>query len=255
MNFIVSASTDVGTAKSTNQDSYNLRILNGSCGTVVFAVLCDGMGGLSMGEVASASLVMAFNEWSDTRLIQLCNEGITDSDIRSDWVAIAVGYNEKIKKYGADRGVRLGTTLTAMLLTEQKYYIINIGDTRAYEVSNGIRILTRDHSLVERELSLGLITEEQARVDPRRNVLLQCVGASETVSPDIFTGEVKPDTVYLLCSDGFRREITDDEIFEFFDPTTVFNEDDLKNSSLNLIELNKERKERDNITVLTVKAY
>lgn len=72
MDFIISATTDIGNTKNTNQDSYNARIINTQAGRMAFAVLCDGMGGLSKGEVASASVVKAFVNWVDNKLPILC---------------------------------------------------------------------------------------------------------------------------------------------------------------------------------------
>ena len=97
MNFIVSATTDIGLTKSTNQDSYSVKVFTSPNGKIVFAILCDGMGGLSKGEVASASVVNAFNKWAETRLPTLSQGTIEDSEIRSDWVRIATEYNERLK--------------------------------------------------------------------------------------------------------------------------------------------------------------
>ena len=119
MNFIVSAVTDSGNTKATNQDSYSVRVFSTNVGKVVFAVICDGMGGLSKGEVASSSLVRAFCQWSETKLPVLCEMGITDAAIRTDWTNIAVEYNRRIKIHGKKCGTSMGTTVTALLLTEQ----------------------------------------------------------------------------------------------------------------------------------------
>lgn len=80
----------------------------------------------------------------------------------------------------------VGTTVTALLLTESRYYIINVGDTRAYEITDRVKLLTKDQTVVEREVDLGNITPEEAEFDSRRSVLLQCVGASDDVYPDMF---------------------------------------------------------------------
>ena len=253
MNFLVSASTDVGIKKDKNEDSYNIKLINTAHGSVVFAVVCDGMGGLSMGEVASSSLVMAFNEWVEKALPQLTQSGVADDGFCDEWVKLATEYNEKLKIYGAGQGVRLGTTLTAMLITGEQYYIVNVGDTRAYEIGGDITRLTKDHTVVAREMELGILTEEQARTDKRRSVLTQCVGASQNVYPDVFTGVCKPNTVYVICSDGFRNKITEDEIFEYLNPGVATSEEILKHNSEQLIELNKQRGETDNITVLSIR--
>ena len=255
MNFIISATTDIGISKSTNQDSCNVSVFQTKQGKVVFAVLCDGMGGLAKGEVASASLVNAFRVWADTRLKTLCDSEITDHDIRNDWTDIVTGYNEKIKVYGKKCGVSMGTTVTAILLTENRYYIINVGDTRAYEITDNVKLLTKDQTVVGREIELGILTPQEAERDPRRNVLLQCVGASDMVYPDMFFGNTALGAVYMLCSDGFRHEITEREIYDYLNPNVMVDADGMKRNMDSLIELNKQRQERDNITVITVRTF
>ncbi len=255
MNFIVSATTDIGLTKSTNQDSYNVRVFSTKQGKMVLAVLCDGMGGLAKGEVASASLVNAFCKWADYKLPILCESEIADSVIRSDWVGIATEYNEKIKSYAASSGTNMGTTLTAMLLTERRYYIINVGDTRAYEISDAVKVLTKDQTVVAREVELGNLTPEEAEQDSRRSVLLQCIGASDEVYPDMFFGETKVNVVYMLCSDGFRHEITEDEIYQYLNPNVMVDADRMKQNMDALIELNKQRQERDNISVVSIRTF
>jgi serine/threonine protein phosphatase PrpC len=255
MNFIISASTDIGLTKQTNQDSYNARVLSTPQGKMVFAVLCDGMGGLAKGEIASASLVKAFTKWSTEKLPLLCQTEIQDSDIRSDWVNLTTEYNEKIKNYGKKSGVNMGTTVTAALITPHRYFIINVGDTRAYEISDSVHVLTKDQTVVAREVELGILTEEEARTDSRRSVLLQCVGASDMVYPDMFFGDTKVNVVYMLCSDGFRHEITEDEMFAYLNPGVMIDVDGMKQNMDSLIELNKQRRERDNISVITIRTF
>ncbi|MFV0364017.1 MAG: PP2C family protein-serine/threonine phosphatase [Suipraeoptans sp.] len=191
MNYRISAATDIGIVKTTNQDSFNVKVFDTKIGKIVFAILCDGMGGLEKGEVASSTVVNAYMEWSYTRLPLLCEEGITDSAIRNEWSMIANDCNEKIKNYGNNLAIRLGTTLTAILVTDNRYYIINIGDTRVYEVAAEMSILTRDQTVVAREVEEGILTEEEAKTDSRRSVLLQCVGASDNVYPDMYFGNAK----------------------------------------------------------------
>lgn len=255
MNFIVSATTDIGTTKSTNQDSLTVKVLNTSQGKMVFAVLCDGMGGLAKGEVASATVVGAFDNWVKNELPLLCNTPIEDSVIRSQWDRIITEQNNRIKTYGARQGVRLGTTAVVMLLTQTRYYIMNVGDSRAYELTDNIRQLTADQTFVAREVALGNMTEAEAEVDERRSVLLQCVGASDEVYPDMFFGDTKENAVYMLCSDGFRHEISGNEIYASLQPNLLCDEATMQQNTVNLIELNKQREERDNISVVLVRTF
>ena len=106
----------------------------------------------------------------------------------------------------------MGTTVVAFLVVDDKYYIMNIGDSRAYMVSDAIYQLTKDQTYVQYEMDLGHLTWEQAQTHPQRNVLLQCVGASDEIHPDYFVGDANPDTTFILCSDGFRHVISPDEI-------------------------------------------
>lgn len=255
MNFIISASTDVGTTKSTNQDSLSIMVLNTVRGRMVFGVLCDGMGGLEKGEVASASVIHAFRSWVTEELPKLCEAPLEDATIRSQWEHIITQQNQTIKAFGARQGVRLGTTVVVMLLTQTRYYILNVGDSRAYELTTDIRQITSDQTFVAREIAMGHMTQEDAEHDSRRNVLLQCVGASDEVYPDMFFGDVQQNAVYMLCSDGFRHEITAAEIFEKLQPGVLFDDYTMQNNTVYLIELNKQRQERDNISVALVRTF
>lgn len=230
-------------------------VINSPQGRMVFAVLCDGMGGLEQGEVASASVIHAFRNWATTQLPQLCVRPLQDGDIRRQWEDVILRQNRAIKAYGARQGVRLGTTAVVMLLTQTRYYILNVGDSRAYELTASLKQLTKDQTFVAREIALGHMTEEEAKTDSRRNVLLQCVGASEDIFPDLFFGDVQPNAVYMLCSDGFRHEITGEEIYEKLQPGVLFDEYTMQRHMTSLIDLNKQRQERDNISAVLVRTF
>ena len=255
MNFIISADTDVGIAKSTNQDSLTAMTLQTPLGKMAFLVLCDGMGGLEKGEVASASVIRAFRSWALESLPQLCGRPLEDAVIRSQWEQIITSQNEAIKAYGVRHGVRLGTTAVVLLLTQTRYYLLNVGDSRAYELTGTLRQLTYDQTFVAREVALGHLTPEQAKVDPRRNILLQCVGASDEVRPDMFFGDVQTNAVYMLCSDGFRHEITPQEIYHALQPDALLDDTAMHANTCALIELNKQRQERDNISVALARTF
>ena len=255
MNFIISANTDIGLTKSTNQDSLTTMVINTPLGRMAFAVLCDGMGGLDKGEVASASVINAFRNWAANDLPNLCNQPLEDAVIRSQWEAIVTQQNLAIKTYGARQGVKLGTTAVVMLLTQTRFYVLNVGDSRAYVLTDHLQQLTNDQTFVAREVAMGHMTQEEAEQDERRSVLLQCVGASDDVYPDMFFGDVQGNAVYMLCSDGFRHEITPDEIYAQLQPSVLFDEHTMQQHTINLIELNKQRQERDNISALLVRTF
>ena len=255
MNFMISANTDAGLIKSTNQDSMSVKVIHTCQGEMAFAIVCDGMGGLQKGELASASVLRAFDQWVYRELPLLCEGPITDGKIREQWEKIILEQNQMIKMYGTRQGIQLGTTVVVMLLTQKRYYLLNVGDSRAYELTTDICQLTQDQTFVAREVMLGNMTQEQAKQDPRRNVLLQCVGASEEVYPDLFFGSVQGNAVYMLCSDGFRHEISPQEMYEKLQPQHLLDDDTMQKNAMDLIELNKSRKERDNISVALIRTF
>lgn len=255
MEYFITANTDIGIKKNTNQDAILVREYQTKIGKVVLAVLCDGMGGLEKGEVASSSLILRFKQWADEELKQLVETGVSDRALRTQWESLISEEGRTIMSYGKQNHVPLGTTVTAILLTPKRYYIVNVGDTRAYEIREQIQCLTRDHTLVAREVEQGILTPEQAAVDTRRSVLLQCVGASEQIYPDFFFGECIRNTVYMLCCDGFRHEITEEEMYRFFNPNCLQNEEVMDRNARTLIQWNKEREEKDNISVILIRTW
>lgn len=253
MEFLIAGNSDVGTVRRVNQDSLMLKKLDTVCGKLAFACVCDGMGGLQSGEVASATVLCGFASWIDTRLPLLLRGGLKRDAVFSDWGNVVFYCNERIQRYGAENGIRLGTTLTALLLTEKEYFLVNIGDTRAYEIScKGTRLLTRDHSFVQQETDAGRMTPEQAAVSPDRSILTRCVGGRPEAEPDFYHGRTRRDTSYLLCSDGFRHELTVKDMQNAF-ASGISSEEELSARELELIELNKQRGETDNISVAVIR--
>ncbi|MCI8371757.1 MAG: serine/threonine-protein phosphatase [Lachnospiraceae bacterium] len=256
MRFLSAAHTDVGISKKINQDAFGLKIAKTSESNIAFAIICDGMGGLENGELASAFVVNAFSNWFENEFPVMLN-GHAKPDftqIRQRWNGIAVDQGKKIMEYGNNSHNSMGTTLTAILIVNHEYIYIQIGDSRIYKLGDSIVQLTKDQTLVAREVEMGRMTPEEAAADNRKNVLLQCIGASKTIVPDIQTGVLKEDDVFLLCSDGFRHEISEQEIFGVMAPPLLTDEKVMKKSLVDLINLNKKRNEKDNITALLVKA-
>ena len=253
MDFITNIYTDIGIRKKTNQDSSSVMIANTLHGKVCMAIICDGMGGLEKGELASAHIIKSFKQWFCSDFPSIIN-GAEFDNIKYQWNEIVQKENEHIAKYGSDIGVAMGTTLTVSLFVNEKIYIMHVGDTRFYEITDDeLFIHTEDQTLVAREIRRGNMTPEEAAVDPRRNVLLQCIGASRVVEPQYVELEAHPGNMYMLCSDGFRHKISEDEIIIAFRPSANADKAALNNHSVELVELNKKRKESDNITVLLVK--
>lgn len=254
MEVLTAAYTDIGIKKATNQDSLCVKIAETSFGKVVLAVICDGMGGLSKGEVASATVINRFSDWFEQELPALLAKDDLN-DIEYQWNRMIQEQNQRIAEYGRKVKIQLGTTWTALLLIESKHLLIgHVGDSRVYRMDESrLEVLTEDQTVVGREVRRGILTPEQAKSDPRRNVLLQCIGASKLVTPQFIHGIPTGGEVYMLCSDGFRHMITEDEIYCAFSPNLLVSEGIMLQKAKELVNLNKQRQETDNITVVLVK--
>lgn len=253
MNFKIVAHTDVGIKKSTNQDSVLMKIAQTDYGNVSFSVICDGMGGLAKGELASATLIRMLSKWFEEEFPTLLYRGLSLEILQKSWTDLIYQANYKISSYGQALHTSMGTTAVILLIVGQVYYIGNVGDSRVYRIREELEQITKDQTVVQREIDLGQLTYEEARRDPRRNVLLQCVGASQVIEPDFFTGTIEPGTMFLLCSDGFRHAIAKEELYQYLTPYKVFHEEAMRESLVYLTELNKYRQETDNISAALVR--
>lgn len=255
MNYLLACHTDVGIRKKTNQDSVMVgrALVNGK--QIVLALVCDGMGGLSKGELASATVVDAFSGWFRKELPMILKKKNLEIQIRKSWEELLQNVHKKIYDYGRKNGLQLGTTVTAMLFTQKDYYIVHVGDSRAYEIRDQIMQLTKDQTLVAQEVEKGNLTPEQAKTDRRRSVLLQCIGASDIVIPAYYTGKVQQGVTYMLCSDGFHHEVTELELVQAFHPESLMDEEFMEKQGEKITELVESRGERDNISVILIRSW
>ena len=259
MKYKTEAHTDIGTKKSTNQDALLIKqASNKNIGHICMACLCDGMGGLSCGEVASATFIERMDRWfkeelpaalaKDDVTVQLDTSSTNDEDyfrqIELQWNEIVQRTNVELAQYGLKKGIKLGTTTTAILIIEKKYIAMNVGDSRIYKIHSGeLTQITHDQSYIQREIDAGRMTIDEAKNCDKKSVLLQCIGASEIVKPDFHHGQVQEGDYVLLCSDGLWRKLSSDEI-----ALNIKTKDGIKK----LIEIVKHRGETDNISGVAV---
>lgn len=253
MEFLTAMHTDIGIKKNTNQDSALILEADTDFGKILLAVICDGMGGLAKGEVASSALITMLSNWFENDLPKfLCAPNLQDI-IFDSWNNIIQNANVSIASYGKRNGVNMGTTIAACLFINDNYYILNVGDSRVYCLSDNVYQLTKDQTYVQREMDEGRMTQQEAETSPQRNVLLQCVGASQYVVPDFFSGKIQNGQSYIICSDGFRHIINEQEIYERLCPNACIDENIMLKNAVYLTDLNKYRREPDNISVIVIK--
>lgn len=255
MNFLTAFHTDVGIKKKTNQDSLLIHQAHTGVGNVILAVMCDGMGGLAKGEVASACMVRVFSDWFHNDFPKMLSAGLQPEALRASWEQIVSIVNQKITSYSVRNNVAMGTTCAALLIVNNVYYIMNIGDSRVYMIGDNVYQLTKDQTYIQREMDAGRMTYEQSLVDPQRNVLLQCVGASSVIEPDFIMGDVQPNQCYMLCCDGFRHEVGPKEFYQYLNPVVSTDPKIMRDSLVFLTEMNKQRMETDNISVVLIRTY
>ncbi len=203
MHFTCAARTDAGIVRSGNEDSYLMLADRG-----VFMV-ADGMGGHAAGEVASEMAVrIASHEIGSVG-------GLSDREA-SDRMRTAIrtandAICERAFTEPDKRG--MGSTATALVLMPGRYLIGHVGDSRVYQLRNRRLLqLTKDHSLAQELVDAGLLTPDQARVHPCRNVITRCVGASGDVVPDIYIGSLEPGDILLIVSDGLTGMLEDEHL-------------------------------------------
>lgn len=244
--------TDIGIEKKVNQDSCLLKEAVTAQGTILFAAVCDGMGGLKNGEVASACVVEELRSWFENDLSVLTYNGFTAEDVKKSLNRVIIMADKKIRSYGRDNGA-CGTTLSGVLLAKNRYLTVNVGDSRVYRIdSDSPHQLTHDQTLAQRRVDEGEITQEEALTDDGQNILLQCIGWGAEVVPSYTEGMYRDRSVFLLCSDGFRHRLTAEEIKNLFLPEKMDSETRMKRALRTGVETAMKRKENDNITAIVI---
>ncbi|MGH9057586.1 MAG: Stp1/IreP family PP2C-type Ser/Thr phosphatase, partial [Acidimicrobiales bacterium] len=227
------SATDVGLVRTTNQDQLLVE-------SPLFAV-ADGMGGAAAGEVASAVAIEGLRDAFDS-----AGEPTSQTLVDAAQAANRAVW-EKAEAHAEMRG--MGTTLVALALTSDgRLAAVNVGDSRLYRLHDGeLQQVTADHNLVAEMVAEGRLSQEEAEVHPRRNIMTRALGVDPDVPVDLFALDAQPGDRYLLCSDGLPREVADALIESLLrrlaDPQEVASE---------LVDEAKRRGGSDNVTVVVV---
>jgi len=172
-------------------------------------IVADGMGGHAAGEVASEMAVRIISrELGSLR-------GLSDEQAGERMRTAIINANSAIfDRTLTEHDKRgMGTTTTALILLPRRYLIGQVGDSRAYLLRNSHFLqVTKDHSYVQEQVDLGLLTQEQARVHPYSNVITRCIGANADVVPDVYFGGLRVGDVLLLASDGLTGMLEDGQL-------------------------------------------
>jgi protein phosphatase len=239
------ARSEIGHARENNEDKFDFyepdeESLLAARGSVF--LVCDGMGGHNAGQIASELAAKQF-------LHAYYHLGGTAQDAARQAVLLAHHYiAEMASKIPSRYG--MGTTLTALILKQDEGILVQVGDSRCYRLRDDVfEQLSRDQTLVAHLVAQGILTPEQAKYHPQRNVIRQAVGVqdpSEPFEPDIETFPLQPGDIYLLCSDGLNDMVDDAEI------EAILRSEPLTRAAWKLVDRALANGGRDNITVLLI---
>jgi serine/threonine protein phosphatase PrpC len=240
------ARSEIGHARENNEDKFDFyepdeEPLLAARGSVY--LVCDGMGGHNAGQIASELAAKQF-------LHAYYHLGGTAQEAARHAILQAHHYiAEMASKIPSRYG--MGTTLTALILKQDEGILAHVGDSRCYRLREGVfEQLSRDHTLVARLVEQGILTPEQAKYHPQRNVIRQAVGVadpSEPLEPDIETFALQAGDLYLLCSDGLTDMVDDAEI------EAILRDEPPTRAAWRLVDRALANGGRDNITVVLVR--
>ena len=234
--------SDKGCRRPTNQDAYAVSLKEED--SIAILAVCDGMGGANAGNVASRFALDTFME----RVQEQVAAGMSREGIERALREAADAANETVFRLSTRQPefAGMGTTLVAGVIVGDKTMLINIGDSRAYEIdAKNIVQLTEDHSYVNEMIRQGRLRAEDARHHPNRNLITRAVGVDPVFEGDVYEVDLREGEVMLLCSDGLNTMVEDAQIAEI-----VRRADDLETAGQALIEAAKLCGGADNITVV-----
>lgn len=249
--------TDLGSKKKVNQDASYVGRVESRLFNSVMGLICDGVGSCEFSEIASGFAVDAFSDWFTKCYPQFAD--IADEDefcsvLYERWFALFETVNSYVMSFAKIGDIRLGSTFTCLLIRDRFYYVLHIGDTRVYSIDNDIEQLTTDHTVTQREIEKGELTYAEAREDNRRHTLTKCLGMKEHIRPDFYTGQIDGNKKFLICSDGFRDKLTDEEIADMMSRDKVLKKDRLTRSMKKIIKIGRTAGETDNVTAVLIQA-
>lgn len=241
---IVSAKTDIGMKRSTNQDSFSYGQLEN--GNITWAVVCDGMGGMAAGNVASATAVEVIAGALEQNLSPKSSVSFVKNLLKNSIESANARIYDMSLENEDMRG--MGTTVVAVVIIKGVAYFAHAGDSRAYICSgNEFSQITVDHSIVQTLLEKGQLTEDEAKNHPNKNIITRALGVASYIDIDFDEREVVEGDTILLCTDGLTNCI-DDELIKL-----ASSDNDFETLAERLVELANQNGGNDNITVVAVK--
>lgn len=252
MKLITGAYSDIGVSRKNNQDAVCILQAESGKQDVCMAIVCDGMGGLSKGELASAVTINEFKGWFEEDLPSIINRA-SMTEIIDIWKMKIMDLCDQLKRYGSKNNILLGTTFSGVLIIDDKFLWVHVGDSRIYQIGkNQMKQLTTDHTVIAREIRNGSMTKEEAKTSKLKGKLTQCIGASQMLEPESGMGVLKTGETLLLCSDGFYHKFSENEI-AMVQKVNFKKDREIDEYCFERVKEAMNRNEKDNISVVVIK--
>lgn len=243
-----SACSDKGLVRKANEDSFLVLPEKG-----VFCV-GDGVGGLNYGDVASKTAVdtvekFFLNSSGNSNSFSLIFPFFKNKNEDKSIEDLFFSVNEKLFEINSNSPKKMATTLSLVYINSDSVKIGHVGDSRIYLYRNNIlEQKTHDHSLVAELQRKGILSVESALNHPQKNIITRAMGAEQSINPDIFSFDINPDDLLLLCSDGVTSMLNDQKITEILSENTR----DIENKAKKIVEAANANGGKDNITVILI---
>jgi protein phosphatase len=207
----VGAKTDLGRVRENNEDKFEYYLPQDKsllAARGMAFLVCDGMGGHAAGQIASELAAKTFIDVYFSHTSDNPAEAIVSAIRAANRYILDVGRASQNR-----RG--MGTTLSALILLQDRIWIGQVGDSRVYRLRGSeLTQLTHDHTFVDESVRLGTMTREEAENHPHRNVLTRAVGAEELLVPEVESFDLAEGDRFMLCSDGLTNHVPDASILD-----------------------------------------
>jgi serine/threonine protein phosphatase PrpC len=255
-------STHEGLVKAVNEDQIFLRLGTvPNKGEVALALIADGMGGTNRGDQASEYVKGEVKAWWNQQIYGVFQSRNPLRQMSLELMQLFGRLNDNLVELGDSQRIKLGTTLTLLVLYQGKYLITHIGDSRVYHCTYNRAIsiweiahLTQDHTWVAEQVKNKKISSEEARNHSKRHVLVQCIGVTRELTPFQTDGIYSSLDLFLLSSDGFYSMFSKKEINELINVLLITQNYKLQEVSEKLVKMALQRGATDNVSVLLIKA-
>ena len=253
MRLDISALSDIGRRKKDNEDYYGVFLDHGADTPLLkegaFLVVADGLGGHMGGEIASKLAVSIVQDVLKQPPPPPDAEGSNDTPLLELLQQYSVIANSSVWQTNEDMntgGKPMGTTLVTALVSPRKVHISNVGDSRVYHIREGeIITFTEDHSWVDEQVKLGLMSKVEAESDARKNIVTRSIGTRPEVEVDTYMWHIVPGDWLLVCSDGLINMVSNLDILAEFNRGGTAAE-----IVARLVNLANENGGKDNITAI-----